>query len=103
LVDDNKKGAERAKEVMAGKYDATFIRAVDRLRARKFGAKIMELSSMTMIEDVTLTTITSYVKNHEEEARSLILALIDAIHFFKTKRAETLEIVKKLSSPAQNA
>jgi len=76
-VADNKKGAERAKEVMAGRYDATFIRAVDRLRARKFGAKIMELPSMAMIEGVTLTTTTSYVKNHEEEARSLILALID--------------------------
>jgi len=48
-----------------------------------------------MIEGVTLTTTTNYVKNHEDEARALILALIDGIHFFKTKKADTLAIVKK--------
>jgi len=95
LVTDNKKGGERAKEVMAGTYDATFIRAVDQLRARKFGARIMEVPSMAMVEGVTLTTTTTYVKNHEHEVRALILAMIDATHFFKTKKAETLAIIKK--------
>ena len=80
---------------MAGKYDATFIRAVDQLRARKIGAKITELPTMPMIEGVTLTTTTTYVKSHEDEVRSLIMALIDGIHFFKTQKAETLAIVKK--------
>jgi hypothetical protein len=68
---------------------------VDQLRARKIGAKITELPTMPMIEGVTLTTTTTYVKSHEDEVRSLILALIDGIHFFKTKKAETLAIVKK--------
>ncbi len=95
LVDGLKRGVERAREVMAGKYDATFIRAVDQLRARKIGAKIIELPTMPMIEGVTLTTTTTYVKSHEDEVRSLILALIDGIHFFKTEKAETLAIVKK--------
>jgi ABC-type nitrate/sulfonate/bicarbonate transport system substrate-binding protein len=95
LVEDGKKGAERAQEVMEGKFDATFIRAVDRLRALKFGARIIEVPSMAMIEGVTLTTTTTYVKNHEDEARSLIMALIDGIHFFKTHKADTLKVVKK--------
>src|SRR5882724_2144944 len=95
LVTDPVKGAERAKAVTEGKYDATFIRAVDRLRALKFNAKIVEVPPMAMIEGVTLTTTTEYVKNHEEEARSLILALIDGIHFFKTKKTDTLAIIKK--------
>jgi ABC-type nitrate/sulfonate/bicarbonate transport system substrate-binding protein len=95
LVTDPVKGAERAKGVLDGKYDATFIRAVDRLRALKFGAKIIEVPSMAMIEGVTLTTTTTYVNHHEEEARGLIMALIDGIHFFKTNKAETLKIVKK--------
>ena len=50
---------------------------------------------MAMIEGVTLTTTTVYVKSHEEETRSLILALIDSIHFFKTRRVETLALLKK--------
>lgn len=95
LVADPVKGAERAKGVMDGKYDATFIRAVDRLRALKFGARIVEVSPMAMIEGVTLTTTTTYVKNHEDEARALIMALIDGIHFFKTQKADTLRIVKQ--------
>ena len=74
---------------------ATFIRAVDQLRARKFGARIMEVPSMAMVEGVTLTTTTTYVKNHEHEVRALILAMIDATHFFKTKKAETLAIIKE--------
>lgn len=94
LVTDPVKGAERAQAVVDGKYDATFIRAVDRLRALKFGARIVEVPPMAMIEGVTLTTTTRYVKDHEEEARALILALIDGIHFFKTKKAETLRILQ---------
>ncbi|HEY7165909.1 MAG TPA: ABC transporter substrate-binding protein [Candidatus Binatia bacterium] len=95
LVSNDKKGVDRAREVMDGKYDASFIRAVDQLRARKFGARIMEVPSMAMIEGVTLTTTTTYVKNHEDEIRSLILAMIDATHFFKTRKAETMAIIKR--------
>ena len=95
LVTDPVKGTERAKGVMEGKYDATFIRAVDRLRALKFGAKIVEVAPMAMIEGVTLTTTTTYVKNHEEECRALIMAMIDGTHFFKTNKADTLKIVKQ--------
>ncbi|MGH7833524.1 MAG: ABC transporter substrate-binding protein [Candidatus Binatia bacterium] len=98
LVNDPKKGVDRAREVMAGKYEATFIRAVDQLRAKAIGAKTIELPTMPMIEGVTLTTTTTYVKNHEEEARGLILALIDATHFFKTRREETLKIIKRTCS-----
>ena len=95
LVTGATRGVERAKEVMDGKYEATFIRAVDQLRARKLGARIMELPTMAMIEGVTLTTTTTYVQNHEDEARSLIMAMIDATHFFKTKKVDTLAIIKK--------
>jgi hypothetical protein len=95
LVTGAKRGVERAKEVMDGKYDATFIRVVDQLRARKLGARIIELPTMAMIEGVTLTTTTTYVRSHEDEARSLIQALVDGIHFYKTKKAETLVILKK--------
>jgi ABC-type sulfate/molybdate transport systems ATPase subunit len=34
-------------------------------------------------------------QNHEDEARSLIMAMIDGIHFFKTKKADRLAIIKK--------
>jgi hypothetical protein len=41
------------------------------------------------------STTTTYVQNHEDAARSLIRALVDATHFFKTKKPETITIIKK--------
>jgi hypothetical protein len=67
---------------------------VDRLRALKFGAKIIEVPPMAMIEGATLTTTTTYVRSHEDEVRALIMALIDGVHFFKTQKADTLKIVQ---------
>ena len=44
------------------------------------------------------------VQNHEDEARSLIRALVDAIHFFKRKKVETLAIIEEaLHGAAQDA
>jgi hypothetical protein len=35
------------------------------------------------------------VQNYQDEAWSLIRALVDATHFFKTKKPDTLAIIKK--------
>jgi hypothetical protein len=48
-----------------------------------------------MIEGVTLTTTTTYVNSHEDEVRSLLKALVDAIHFFRTRRRDTLDIIDR--------
>ena len=95
LVNGERRAMDRVAKVMAGEYDATFVRAVDQKRARAIGAEVTELPTMPMIEGVTITTTTTYVNSHEEEARGLLLALVDAIHFFKTRRQETLEIINK--------
>jgi ABC-type nitrate/sulfonate/bicarbonate transport system substrate-binding protein len=95
LVDGERKGVDRIKKVMSGEYDATFVRPVEQLRGRALGANIIEMPSMPMIEGVTLTTTTTYVNSHEEEIHGLLLALIDATHFFKTRKQDTLNILKK--------
>ncbi|HWO40857.1 MAG TPA: ABC transporter substrate-binding protein [Candidatus Eisenbacteria bacterium] len=95
LVTGAKRGVDRVREVMEKKYAATFIRAVDALRARKLGARILEVPTMPMIEGVTLTTTSTYVDSHEEEVRALLMALADAIHCFKTRRDDTLRILRR--------
>jgi len=95
LVDGERKGLDRVRKVMSGEYDATFVRAVEQLRARALGANVIELSSMPMIEGVTITTTTTYVNRHQDEVRRLLLALVDAVHFFKTRREDTLNIFEK--------
>jgi ABC-type nitrate/sulfonate/bicarbonate transport system substrate-binding protein len=96
LVNGERKGMDRVRKVMSGDYDATFVRAIEQLRARAIGANVIELeTSMPMIEGVTVTTTTTYVHNHQEEVRGLLHALIDAIHFFKTRRKDTIRILKE--------
>jgi ABC-type nitrate/sulfonate/bicarbonate transport system substrate-binding protein len=95
LVNGERKGLDRVRKVMAGEHDATFVRAIEQLRARAIGANVIELPSMPMIEGVTITTTTTYVNRHQDEVRRLLLALVDAIHFFKTRRQDTLDIFKR--------
>lgn len=95
LVNGERKALDRVRQVMAGKYDATFVRAVDRLRAEAIGANVIEVATMPMIEGVTITTTTTYANSHKEEISGLLCALVDAIHFFKTRQRETLEIIRE--------
>ncbi len=95
LVGADLNGGERVQKVMAGEYDATFVRAVEQLRAKSIGANVIEVPTMAMIEGVTLTTTTTYVNSHEEEVRALLHALVDGIHFFRTQKDATMEIIDK--------
>ncbi|MCZ6451083.1 MAG: ABC transporter substrate-binding protein [Deltaproteobacteria bacterium] len=95
LVNGGGKTTDRVRKVMAGEYDATFVGAVDQMRARVIGANVVEVSTMPMIEGVTLTTTTTYVNSHEEEVRGLLRALVDTVHFFKTRRHDTLDIINR--------
>jgi ABC-type nitrate/sulfonate/bicarbonate transport system substrate-binding protein len=95
IVDGDNKSVERIRHVMAGAFDATFIGMVDQLRAKQMGAHVIDLPTFPMIEGVTLTTTTRYVNGHPEEVSGLLHALVDAIHFFKTNRQGTLDIVDR--------
>jgi hypothetical protein len=39
-------------KVMAGEYDATFVRAVEQLRAKAIGARVTEMPTMEAIQNV---------------------------------------------------
>jgi ABC-type nitrate/sulfonate/bicarbonate transport system substrate-binding protein len=95
MIDGDRKAVERVRHVMAGAFDATFIGAVDRVRAKQLGARVIDLPTFPMIEGVTLTTTTRYVNSHLEEVSALLHGLVDAIHFFKTDRQGTLDIINK--------
>lgn len=98
LIDGDNKGVERARHVIAGVFDATFVGNIDQLRARKLGARVIELPTFPMIEGVTMTTTTKWVNSHPDEVSRLLHAFVDAIHFFKTSREDTLRILKDCQS-----
>lgn len=95
LVSVEGETAKRVSQVMAGEYDATFVGAIGQRRARALGANVIEVRNMPMIAGVTITTNMTYVRSHEEEVRGLLHALVDAIHFFKTRRRETLDTIDR--------
>jgi hypothetical protein len=88
---------ERTRAVMAGAFDGTFMGPVDEHRARALGAKVIDVGPIPMIEGPTVTTTTTYVKNHPEEVNALMHALVDAIHYFKTNRKGTIDIINRTS------
>jgi ABC-type nitrate/sulfonate/bicarbonate transport system substrate-binding protein len=90
---------ERWKQVLSGGFDATFVTLPHDSRAAKAGANVIEVPPMPMIRGVTLTTTTSFVKSHTDEVRRLTKGLVDAIHFFLTRKQETLEILKEHATP----
>ena len=90
---------ERWKRVLGGEYAGTFVGIPHDSRARKAGARVLEMRSMPMIRGVTLTTRMSFVKGNEDTIRRLIKGFVDAIHFFLTRRDETLEILREHAAP----
>src|SRR5581483_1531665 len=47
------------------------------------------------IEGLTATTTTTFVNSHPEEVDGLLKAMVDAIHFFKTRKKDTIDLLNR--------
>jgi len=94
LVSKKAKTEEHWRAVMANEYQATFLAPPDDLRARKAGATVLEVPQMAMIRGATITTTIPYVQEHEDEVRRMMKCLVEGIHYFRSRRTETLKILK---------
>jgi NitT/TauT family transport system substrate-binding protein len=99
LVELRGSSEDRWKKVLSGEFDGTFVTIPHDSRAAKAGAHVIEARAIPMIRGVTLTTKTSFVKSHTEEVRQLTKGLVDGIHFFLTRKQESLEILKEHVTP----
>src|SRR5215470_7933 len=99
LVEHRGSSEERWKRVLSREFAGTFVSIPHDARALKAGAHVIPVRAMPMVRGVTLTTTMTFVKSHEEEIRRLIRGFVDAIHFFLTQKAETLEILKEYAAP----
>ena len=97
MIMGDRRAVERVRHVMSGAFDATFMGPVDEYRARQLGARVIDVGSIPMIEGPTVTTTTKYVNEHPEEVTALLHALVDAIHYFKTNRQGTIDIINRTS------
>jgi ABC-type nitrate/sulfonate/bicarbonate transport system substrate-binding protein len=99
LVELRGSSEERWKRVVSGEFAGTFVTIPHDTRAAAAGAHVISVRAIPMIRGVTLTTTMSFVKSHPEEVRLLTRGFVDAIHFFITRKQETLEILKEHATP----
>jgi NitT/TauT family transport system substrate-binding protein len=68
--------------------------------AKKLGIKILEANSVPVVTDLLITT-RSYVKREEESMRRFMKGYAAAIHYFVTRREDSLTILKKYFPASQ--
>lgn len=90
---------DRWRRVLQGEFAATFVTLPHDARAAKAGARVISVRPMAMIRGVTLTTTMSFARSHEEAMSLLVRGFVDAVHFFLTRKNETLEILKEHAMP----
>ncbi|SRR5258706_1030758 len=85
---------ERYNRVLSGEFGATFVCIPHNTRVEKAGGRVIPVRIMPMVRGVTLTTTMAFVRSHPEEVRRLIRGMVDTIHFFLTRKQETMKILK---------
>lgn len=81
-------------QVVSGNADATLVDMPFDLYGENKGLRVMALPDRPVIHNTTILTSTDYIKNNRENVIAFLKALIAAIHFFKTRPEEVVQILK---------
>jgi ABC-type nitrate/sulfonate/bicarbonate transport system substrate-binding protein len=65
------------------------------LRARRAGLKALRIDPLPMIEFTTFSSGLPFVEKHPEIVERFLKAMVEGIAFFKTRRKETTDIIKR--------
>jgi ABC-type nitrate/sulfonate/bicarbonate transport system substrate-binding protein len=82
-------------QVVAGEASAALVDMPFDLYGQNKGLKVLDLPDRPVIHNTTILTTTDYIRDNRETVIQFLKALIDAIHFFKTKPAEVAKILQK--------
>jgi ABC-type nitrate/sulfonate/bicarbonate transport system substrate-binding protein len=81
--------------VLGGRADAAFVSSGSDTVCKKAGLKILPMGKFPMVNSITFTTLLPTVEDNPEIVRRVIKGLAFGVHFFKTKRDETLKILSE--------
>ena len=81
--------------VAKGEADAAHVDIPFDLQAKKKGMTALELPQVPVIHNTTICTTTTFVEKNEELTVNFLKALIETIHFFKTNKKETVDIIHR--------
>src|ERR1051325_1501920 len=89
------KHLEFVEEITSGKAAAALVDMPFDLYGIKKGLKLVDLPDRPVVHNTTLLATSDYIKANEETVDAFIKGFIEALHFFKTKPAEVVPILKK--------
>jgi ABC-type nitrate/sulfonate/bicarbonate transport system substrate-binding protein len=94
-----KEAGNAVEAVRDGKASALFVSPDRAQRAIDAGLKIHRLSPMPMVHSITFTTTQPRLRQEEDFAERIMKVLVEATAFFKTKKDESLELLKTPIAP----
>jgi len=86
-------------KVYRGEVDAATVDIPFDLRAQNLGLSVLQLPAIPVIHNTTICASMDFVSRNEEVVVSFLKALIEAIHFFKTKPEKVCEILSSELAP----
>lgn len=75
--------------------DAALVTPPSAQFAQAAGLKVIEIAPMPMIWHTTISSSLGFVQKHPDIVERVLKALIEGIHFFKTKPQETIDILQR--------
>jgi len=98
IVPEGKGGGGRkaAVEMVArGEVDAAAVDVPYDLQGEKVGLHRLEIPSVPVIHNATICSNLEWVKDNEESTLAFLRSMVDAIHFFKTEKQKSCEIIER--------
>jgi NitT/TauT family transport system substrate-binding protein len=81
--------------VKDGTFDAALLPPPNGQIAQGAGLKVIDIDPLPMIWHTTISSSPKFVEKHPDIVERLLKGIIEGIHFFKTKPAETMEILQR--------
>jgi NitT/TauT family transport system substrate-binding protein len=90
-------GPARLTATMTGQTDFTVVTEGEKIQAEKNGLKtIVDMAKFKVPFQFNCTATTrKYIREHAEEARGVVFAMAEAVHFLKTHKEESIRVMQK--------
>jgi ABC-type nitrate/sulfonate/bicarbonate transport system substrate-binding protein len=93
---------ERLESVLQGEADAALVTPPDDLKAKRMGLNVIDTPKVETVWSVTLLALSPFIEEYGALITAILKVLADGIHYFKTKREETLRILEEhVAGPLQ--
>src|SRR5581483_5705021 len=90
-------GPARLTATMTGQTDFTVVTEGEKIQAEKNGLKtIVDMAKFKVPFQFNCTATTrKYIREHADEARGVVFAMAEAVHFLKTHKEESIRVMQK--------